>query len=293
MPVDQEHTKSVFQKLNRQLTKLATKPQPKNVHQFRTNTRRLQALLEELAPELGRNEKKLLKLLMRLRRRAGRVRDLDVQIAALRSLKIPQEAARKGELLRTLAEMRAKREKKFIKSVDADTVRQLRKRLKRVARGLQIPNGAEPLALATRIFSRVTQGQSPLTEKILHSYRITGKRVRYVAELAGDVPEAKRMLEILKSMQDALGYWHDWLMLTQSAEELFGDAPDCALISALRNLTRAKFRHAMQVVTNTRALLLAKPAIAHRSGVSAELSGAGARRKPVPSSGDVGSAAVA
>jgi len=117
--------------------------------------------------------------------------------------------------------------------------------------------------------------------------------VRYVAELAGDVPEAKRMLEILKSMQDALGDWHDWLMLTQSAEELFGDAPDCALISALRNLTRAKFRHAMQVVTNTRALLLAKPAIAHRSGVSAELSGAGARRKPVPSSGDVGSAAVA
>ena len=86
---------------------------------------------------------------------------------------------------------------------------------------------------------------------------------------------------------------HDWLMLTQSAGELFGDAPDCALISALRNLTRAKFRHAMQVVTNTRALLLAKPAIAHRSGVSAELSGAGARRKPVPSSGDVGSAAVA
>jgi len=82
MPVDQEHIKSVVEKLNRQLPKLASKPQPKNVHQFRTHTRRLEAVLEEVAPEFGRNEKKLLKQLARLRRKAGRVRDLDVQVAA-------------------------------------------------------------------------------------------------------------------------------------------------------------------------------------------------------------------
>ena len=74
MPVDQEHIKSVVEKLNRQLPKLASKPQPKNVHQFRTHTRRLEAVLEEVAPEFGRNEKKLLKQLARLRRKAGRVR---------------------------------------------------------------------------------------------------------------------------------------------------------------------------------------------------------------------------
>ena len=45
------------------------------------------------APKLDRNQKKLLKLLSRIRKRAGKVRDLDVQLAALRSVKIPQRTA--------------------------------------------------------------------------------------------------------------------------------------------------------------------------------------------------------
>ena len=142
MPVDQEHIKSVVEKLNRQLPKLASKPQPKNVHQFRTHTRRLEAVLEEVAPEFGRNEKKLLKQLARLRRKAGRVRDLDVQVAALRSLKIPHDAGRKTQLLRTLVETRSKREQKLAKALDSATVRELKRRLKRAAANCKIDPAA-------------------------------------------------------------------------------------------------------------------------------------------------------
>src|SRR5207245_264853 len=118
MPVDQERRRLPFQKLTRQLTKLATKPAPENVHKFRTYCRRVEALLDQLVPEPNRNDKKLLKLLGRLRKKAGRVRDLDVQIASLRNLRIPQDPGRKSQLMRALAEERAQREKKLGKAFD-------------------------------------------------------------------------------------------------------------------------------------------------------------------------------
>ncbi len=84
-----------FRSLKQDLVKLSSKPRAENVHRFRTGTRRLQILLGELSPKIDRNQKKLLKLLGRIRKRAGKVRDLDVQLAALRSLKVPQNRAAK------------------------------------------------------------------------------------------------------------------------------------------------------------------------------------------------------
>jgi hypothetical protein len=85
------------------------------VHRFRTGTRRLQILLGEFSPKLDRSEKKLLKLLGRIRKRAGKVRDLDVQSAALRSLKMPREPRRKTQFINHLIELRGKQEKKLRK----------------------------------------------------------------------------------------------------------------------------------------------------------------------------------
>lgn len=258
MPVDQEHARLVFRKLSRQLAKLESKPQPGNVHQFRTYSRRLQVLLEELSLELTRNDRRLLKLLRRLRRRAGRVRDLDVQIAALRSLKIPQEPKRKAQLLGALADMRIKRERKLNQALDRKTIRELRRRLKRTESNHETPKGVEPLQVAHRMLVEISKPRVALTEEILHQYRIAGKRVRYVTELAGQVPEAASLMSSLKGMQDALGDWHDWMLLSQSAKKILGNGQDSALLSALRNVTGAKFRHALQVVGEMRATLLPK-----------------------------------
>jgi CHAD domain-containing protein len=257
MPVDQELKRLSFQKLMRQLTKLAAKPAPENVHKFRTYSRRVEALLSELVPRLDRNDKKLLKRLGRLRTKAGRVRDLDVQIASLGSLKIPQDPGRKSQLMRSLAEERAQREGKLAKTFDRATVRELRKRLRRAA-GHQIPKSTEPVSLALRQLTQLGRDQAPLTEKILHQYRIAGKRARYLAELAGKDPEAERFVDRLKRMQDVIGEWHDWLKLTEKAEKLFDGTPDSALLAALRNVTRAKFRQAVDALTETRAALAAK-----------------------------------
>jgi CHAD domain-containing protein len=262
MPVDQERSRLAFQRLNRQLTKLARKPAPESVHRFRTYGRRVEALLDELVPDPNRNDKKLLKLLSRLRKKAGRVRDLDVQIVSLRNLKIPSEADRKAQLLRTLAEERGQREKKLARAFDGETISELRKRLKRAASNGRIPKSVDPLRLAMRQLAQLGEDHAPLTEKVLHQYRIVGKRARYLAELAGKDPQAERFVDQLKRMQDVLGDWHDWLKLTQRAEELFGGIQDSALVSALHNVTGAKFRQGVNVLTETRAALAAKKPLA-------------------------------
>ena len=86
MPIAPERSQLVFQKMERALLKLSSTRDAESVHSFRTTSRRLQTLLEEIVPERGRSHKKLLKILDRIRKRAGKVRDIDVQLSALRSL---------------------------------------------------------------------------------------------------------------------------------------------------------------------------------------------------------------
>src|ERR1700716_2174226 len=134
MSIAPERCRLVFQKLERHLDKLSAQPEAKQGPRFRTGVRRLQTLLEELCPARDRNQKRLLKLLTRIRKKAGKVRDLDVQLAALGSLKFPQEPRRKTQLLHQLIELRGQREKKLSKALSREAVRKIHKRLKRAGK---------------------------------------------------------------------------------------------------------------------------------------------------------------
>jgi CHAD domain-containing protein len=257
MPVDRKRGRDTFRRLGRQLSKVARKPAAEDVHGFRTCSRRVETMLEEFGPASGRNPKRLLKLLGRLRKKAGHVRDLDAQIMALRSLKIPQEPVRRMQLTRALVEERTKRERKLAKAFDPKTVTEIHKRLKRASRKLAAGK-KDVLALAIRRIAELGADHAPLTEKTLHQYRIVGKRARYLAELAGKDPAATAFIAQLKRMQDVLGDWHDWLQLAEKAEGLLGDASASPLVAALRNVTRAKFRQAVHALMETRSALAEK-----------------------------------
>ena len=168
MAAGHTNTRSLFEKLDRQLTKLAAKPAPNSVHRFRTNGRRLEIALTELAPNPGRNGKKLLKLLARLRKKAGRVRDLDMQVGLLRSLKMPEGARHKSQLMQMLMEERDEREKKVMQAFDRRTVRELRKRLKRASSESDIRESAA-WDQARNTLAKLDRQPFPMTEKVLHS----------------------------------------------------------------------------------------------------------------------------
>jgi CHAD domain-containing protein len=242
----------VFQKLEPDLVKLSSKPRPDSVHRFRTGTRRLQILLGELSPKLDRSEKKLLKQLARIRKRAGKVRDLDVQLAALRSLKVPQEPRRKTQLVNHLIELRRQQEKKLRKAADKATVREIRKRLKRAAKRFNPKTARDPLVAAKAMLDQPEPGAAPLTEAVLHQYRILSKRARYAAEFASPSPAAEKFIAELKVLQDALGDWHDWLTLRETAIQHVGEVRESPLVAELHNVTGAKFRHAVAALSRTR-----------------------------------------
>ena len=256
MSITSERCHIAFRKTERDLLRLFSSQQAEQVHAFRTTTRRLQTLLEKVIAERGRNQKKLLKLLGQIRKRAGKVRDVDVQLATLRSLKIPQEPRRKTQLMHRLIELRAKHEKKLRKLLTKEAIREIRKRLKRTFKDLKLESGRAPLTVARQMLAQVRGQELPLTEDVLHQYRVAVKRARYAVEFAPKSTETTQVLAELTRLQDAIGDWHDWLTLTHAAATRLGDVNRSPLVAALHNVTGGKFRHAV-------AALSASPTIRH------------------------------
>jgi len=246
MPLSSEQNQSrlVFNRVDRYVGRLSKTLAADSVHRFRTNSRRVEAVLGQLAPE-SRNKKKLLKLLSKLRKKAGKLRDLDVEIAFLKELKVPDRQNHRAQLLEVLTEEHARRSRKLAKAFDTETVRELRKRLRR-ARAETKLDGGDPLRYA--FASLPKPGQAPLSEKALHAWRIAAKQARYLAELATGSAEAKTFVAELKRAQDAIGEWHDVLKLREKAEQRFGSAHDSALVSVLQNVSRARFRRAVNAL---------------------------------------------
>jgi CHAD domain-containing protein len=251
MSIAPDRSQLVFHKTERALLKLSSQQNAESVHDFRTTSRRLQTLLEWLLPERDRNQKKLLKMLSRIRKRAGKVRDIDVQLATLRSLKVPQEPRRKTQLMNGLIELRVRHEKKLRRMLTKDVIRELRKRLRRGAKEVRTETSRDALKVARSMLGEVVRPSGPVSEDVLHQYRMVVKRARYAAEFAPKSVEASQFIGQLKRLQDAVGNWHDWLTLTESASKKLGDLNQSSLVAALHNVTGTKFRHAVAALTAT------------------------------------------
>ena len=218
-------------------------------------------MLSEVVAQPDRNDRKLLELLAEIRRKAGKVRDVDVQMAALESLKIAGGNGDKAHFVEALVEERRKNEKKLSRACNRKTEKEIRRRSNRAASQLDRVKDAAPLALAWNRLAELLKSHFPLTERSLHQYRIVGKRARYIAELDSSDPQARQLVKQLKSVQDVIGDWHDWLKMTQKAEKLLSAAHESALIAMLQNLTRSKYRAALDAVAEMRSRF-AKPAAA-------------------------------
>ena len=269
--IDQERTQLLFRRLERLSSRTDGAAKPERVHQVRTTARRLEAVLEIVYPKPTTRVSKLLRGLKKLRKRAGAVRDVDVQATALRGLNIGREQERKNRLLAALADARSKREAAFQKTIRSKKTEKLYARLREL--GAEIARASapsdlnghnwppmwvdfDPVSASLRMFARLARQTKTLTPDNLHAYRTRCKRIRYVAEMAGKAPEAKRVVSLLKRVQDAIGDWHDWVTLTGAAEELFSRSVGSAMVSALRNMANAKFVEARSAVADVRRELM-------------------------------------
>ena len=78
MALDRKRLLKPVKKLRKLVRKLDSEPALGQVHDLRTNTRRFEAAFEALSPDARGVGKSLMKDLRRCRKRAGRVRDMDV-----------------------------------------------------------------------------------------------------------------------------------------------------------------------------------------------------------------------
>jgi CHAD domain-containing protein len=223
-------------------------PGEKAVHGLRAGTRRLDALLRKVledhpgAEGLHRESKGALKQLGKVRKMAGSVRDLDVQrklaeeirdeMSERKSVAVREDVAAEYERLDGYLKRRRERNADELGERLTRCELKVERALERMAdeiKGLSA-DSPSPLVTARGWMQRCGSQVGQLNEGNLHKYRKRTKAARYIAELQTS-PTAKRLAARLRGVQDAIGKWHDWELLSLLAEDVVGK--DSQVVSAL------------------------------------------------------------
>jgi CHAD domain-containing protein len=109
--------------------------------------------------------------------------------------------------------------------------------------------------LALDEYRAYVERRGPLSLDNLHEYRLQCKRFRYTAELAGDTPGAQELVDTWKKVQDVIGEWHDYLTLSELAQELLGDS---SLYSSLVEVRDNKYAASLEAVVEAERKLIGK-----------------------------------
>lgn len=275
--MNHERTHTLFSKLRRLLGRVPNDTRPATLHQLRTTVRRVESILNFYFPE-SRNHRKLMKLLARVRRRAGRVRDIDVQLAALATIRIGRDVGGKGLLQQTLEGIRVRRLRKVKSALDERSVRVARRRLRHAMQAMaSTPAPGDSAIAALAAAGRLGRRRTPSTEDELHAYRMEGKYSRYLAEAAVETTDTVSLIEQLKRMQDVIGEWHDWYLLNRTGTKVLGDVSRHPLAAAISNIARAKFARAQRAIDEARPGLLQMYTTARKRAASEPHPAAGRR----------------
>ena len=232
-------------------------PPVEAVHRLRTSARRVEATLELLprlagAQGLGDAAEKLrdrwMGHLKKVRRAAGRVRDLDVHRTLLAENYLPHAetgsdtvaeelsaATRPGDGagLTVLAQaldvaLKARRvaaANELCGTLDRRADRLVKAEEKFLAAIAQYrPAGRRkrPARLALEDYVRLADAMPFLDKRNLHDFRKGAKKARYVAESDEQNRAAGIIAKAIKRAQDGIGAWHDWDVLGAEAQEALG-----------------------------------------------------------------------
>lgn len=265
MALDRDRLVKPLTKLRKLIGKMDRQPAPGKVHDLRTNIRRFEAMFEALSLAEHGIGKAVLKDLGRLRKRAGRVRDLDVLTGFASTIQVQGEEECSIQLLEHLGAQRKKRAAKLYR--EAIRLRpSLRKDLKQASsvvakllrKNTSTPNASPAAADATAAASKLAAGLAAprrLGRKTLHPYRLKVRELRNVLQMAGGASDAK-FVDDLGLVKDAIGEWHDWEELVFIARKVLDHGKKCALAGELARIAEQKYEHALGAAERLRKTYL-------------------------------------
>ncbi len=263
MPFDAKRLQDPFEKVIKATRATGKLKDPERVHKLRTNTRRVEAILQSL--ELpGCKPKRLLKDLKNIRKSAGKVRDMDVLTAKAADVSVSEERSCQVQLLLHLGAER-KRKAAHLKEELEQTGKRIRTALQGCAKQIDLMMHAAPeeqRAPESHAASHALQlsGElkrfAPLGRRNLHEFRIEGKQLRYVLQMSK--PPDEPLLEALRQTQDAIGEWHDWEELLTIAKDVLDHGRTCGLLRELQVQAETAYDEALRVGNSLRKRFLGR-----------------------------------
>jgi CHAD domain-containing protein len=285
MPIDARELARRLKKLDKSLKGFPKDPTAQEVHDLRARARRVESILDALGLDSARNERKLLTELKKVRTRAGKVRDMDAltsHVIGLNAVEDPdcivrlvhylgyqrqRQAQKLHSLVKRYSQELRSRLQASQRKVETDINRfvKAKARLRDQRKGLQEGSPLHAATVALRLVDELREVRR-LGPDNLHSFRIEVKRLRYVLEMAGEEHgQQKQFINQLKSVQDAIGEWHDWLELTGLAHEVLRHDRNCRIMPKLESTAQNKFRVALRIAGQMRHLYLAPAAVSKKS----------------------------
>ena len=280
MSLDPKKLQKPVRKLNKSLKKFPERPTPEQVHDLRTNSRKLEAIMGALSLNERRQGRRLLKTIAPIRKDAGKVRDMDVLTRFSSTLQINGEEDCLVQLLEHLGAKRSRSAGKLLKAIGRDRP-QARRLLNQYSSMIderfaspkndtlethEWPANATTAALE---LSRELAAWPNLRRDNLHPYRLKIKELRYVLQLR-DGPDDE-LIAALGDAKDAIGEWHDWSELEAIAGKLLDHGNQCKVLQRIHSTVREKLDHAMSLTLRLRKSRFEPAGNARSAG----------RRKPV------------
>ena len=229
------------------------------VHRLRTTVRRLEVHLGTPTPRIAKSLKKL-------RKKAGKVRDIDVHLGLLEPPLLPSrnaptspEARYQKKLQSTLQKQRKGQStalrvlvKKSTPVLEAELPNLVEQRTER---NLTLQESRKRASRARRRYVQWTRN-IPEDPQRLHRLRINAKKLRYEMEPLQNCEEAVALAEKFKQVQDTIGQWHDWATLAELAEQCFGskntDSKAAPVLHALHARVEREYRRARRSAETVR-----------------------------------------
>jgi CHAD domain-containing protein len=225
------------------LVECLDEPRPKAVHQLRSSTRRIEATLELLIaladlPSIPKRSKELRRSLRKIRRTAGKVRDIDVHRDLLAAYKTIADAVQMDKSLNTARKRKAQKLQRRIAKDQQDILRALGRLETTLATAVDLDVSGGNLARAAQSsLATAVRGLNVEHDGDLHSIRKACKTARYIAEIGSPVSKAASNLAArFDDVQQTTGRWHDCLLLLDEAHIILPN--DSPLIEKIQTKSR-------------------------------------------------------
>ncbi len=254
MALDTKKAGEVVDKLRKSLKRKSRWSAPEDVHDLRTQVRQFEALTHILALGQKSSEDRL-KTIASIRRRAGKVRDMDVLMAFIATLTSHSQEDCFVQLRDHLA-VRRRRSARRLRDLVREHGKKAGRDLQRYSSMVQKASQTHATSVALKLLDELRHWPR-LASGNMHEFRLKVKQLRYTLQLEEHPPET--WISALGEIKDAIGEWHDCTTLLEIATDVLPASKGAPILKEIRSVVAVKFHHALSLSNAMRKRFLSKP----------------------------------